>query len=143
MSDSSLLFDAIENGDAQKLIELLASDDAVKTDASDKHGRTLLRVCAEQGNVNVLNVLLARTKLRCEVNKLDEHGQTPLLVACLRSAENEDMIAALLLAGANPDIATEVGSRAMRLCFTAVKQKRWEARCLLSYASIAIEGAKS
>lgn len=71
------LWIAAAAGQTDQVHDLLCS--GVPADFPDEHGRSPLHAAIEGGRLTVANILLAEGAL---VNRQDEDGVTPLLVAC-------------------------------------------------------------
>jgi uncharacterized protein len=75
-------------------------------DRQDSQGWTPLHFAAQEWSVPVASVLIAKGAL---VDLKDGHGNTPLWRAVFNSRGRGDLIALLLKAGADPDVANAHG----------------------------------
>ena len=89
---------------AQLLINRGATINARTTD-----GRTALHGAVIGRSLECVRLLISRG---ANVNAQDNNGETPLFYACLNQVIVPDIIEALVLAGANPRIASDSGNNA-------------------------------
>lgn len=99
-----------------RLINLVIEAGASVTD-SDARGWTALHFAAQQGVVAIAEELIRRGAM---VDAKDITGRTPLFVAVLNSMGRGDMIRALMVNGANPNIANEKGISPLSLAESIV-----------------------
>lgn len=97
-SGNSLLHDVGDNTVAQMLIERGAP-----VDVKNAEGKTALHIAAEKDNPALATLLLSKG---ATVNGRDHLGNTPL-----HFAQTNEVISALLNAGANPDLPNKAGVR--------------------------------
>ncbi len=107
------LFDAVTNGDVERVRELLAA--GADCDARDGEGATALMLAAYAGNLAVVKTLI---EAGADVNARGEGGWSPLMKAA-HNAELDrgfaDVAQALIDAGANVEAPIGFGVRPLML----------------------------
>lgn len=98
------LLEAVEKGDTDLVRKALAG--GVSPNCRDSGGGTPLHAAAFEGRGAIVTALLGAG---ANVNARTPDGATPLLLACATAVENEPIVAALLQAGADPDLAFTAG----------------------------------
>lgn len=98
--DAPALFEAVGEGDVEKIGELLEA--GVPVDAVNEDAATALILAAE-GEPSIIELLLSKG---CAVDRQDKEGKTALIAAV--QYEDPDIVQALLDAGASKDL-TDVG----------------------------------
>ncbi|MBN2269645.1 MAG: ankyrin repeat domain-containing protein [Sedimentisphaerales bacterium] len=93
------LWEIIDKGDTDKLLELLTSDYDVNQ--CDEYGTTLLDLAARKSSLEMIRILL---DAGAEINSFDSEGGTPLMGAV--EEHREDVVEFLLGQGADPNIGT-------------------------------------
>jgi ankyrin repeat protein len=90
------VLDMAREGDVERLAAYV--DGGVPVELTDAAGNTLLMLAAYHGQAAAVRVLVARGAL---VDALNDRGQSPLAGAVFKG--EDDVVAALLEAGADPD----------------------------------------
>lgn len=98
------LHDAIRNGDATVLADLLR-DGTADTTARDAKGRTALHIAAKMGRPDMVDLLLARKEV--DVDAADRHRSTPLHLAAMHG--RADCVERLLRRGASAEAVDDRG----------------------------------
>ena len=94
------IHDAIENGDIQKVQELLGNNPECVNEA-DGYSRTPLCWACYHGNLDIVKLLL-ENEVKESINIPDKDGRTPLFLACY--CDNLKMVKLLLENGAKESI---------------------------------------
>jgi ankyrin repeat protein len=90
------MFDLARAGDGDRLAAYV--DAGVPVNLTDAVGNTLVMLAAYHGHAPVVAALASRG---AEVNRVNDHGQSPLAGAVFK--DEPDVVRALLEAGADPD----------------------------------------
>ena len=93
------MFDLAREGDAERLMAYV--DSGVPADLTDAAGNTLVMLGAYHGHPAVVDGLAKRG---ADVDRLNDRGQSPLAGAVFK--DEEEVVAALLSHGADPDIGS-------------------------------------
>ena len=104
--DSSFLFASIMSGNISQITMLLEKNEELREQLAtlrDKDGNTPLSVAVTAGHAPVVQLLVERFNM--EVNVLNNHNQTPLMIA--RARKNDFVIAYLKKHGAQEEPAAE------------------------------------
>ena len=115
LADGSLLHWAAKNGLAKTSKRLLAQSDggdtvAAELDATNSVGQTPLQVAADNGNAEIVRLLIAK---KAKLDHVDDDGSTALLIAA--TAGEAEVVAALLGAGADTAKLDSSGHSALHL----------------------------
>ncbi|MEJ7831817.1 MAG: ankyrin repeat domain-containing protein [Nocardioides sp.] len=90
------MLDLARNGQTERLLAYV--DAGVPTDLTDATGNTLVMLAAYHGHAPLVTGLATRG---ADVDRLNDRGQSPLAGAVFKG--EDDVIAALVAAGADPD----------------------------------------
>lgn len=114
-SGMSFIHYALENRDCPRLAEFLNTPELIAADkrtsllkARNNEGENIIHVAAREGRIEFLKALLGNLSLDEKnkyINKLDNNGQTPLLLAA--SYGHEEIVHVLLEKGAQHNITDE------------------------------------
>ena len=107
---ASDLFSAVDEGCSDDVAEALKTTTDVN--AKDKFGRTALHKAANKGNIEIVEMIIAKG---ADVNAKDIKGDTPLHAAAWK--ENEDLMKLLVENKADPKITNTYGQTAQEIVF--------------------------
>lgn len=93
------LFDMAREGSTERLAAYVEA--GAPADLTDAAGNTLLMLAAYHGHAGLVRELARRG---ADVDRLNDRGQSPLAGAVFKGAD--DVVAALLELGADPDVGT-------------------------------------
>lgn len=92
-------FDFARAGETERLLAYV--EQGVPANLTDATGNTLLMLAAHHGHAGTVDALAA---LGADPDRTNDRGQSPLASAIFK--REDDVVAALLLAGADPDVGT-------------------------------------
>ena len=98
---------AINNNANPEVIKFLIEQEGNSIDKKTHHSRTYLQWAAAQGNLEVVNFLIAKG---ADVNYKDSHGSDVITYAASAGNKNLAVYDALIKAGANPKVKNESGT---------------------------------
>ncbi len=101
-SKNKLLFQAVKNGDLDKIKRLLS--EGANVNAKDYYGKTPLHYAVDKGYLNIAKYLISKG---ANVNAKDDYGWTPLYYAFFDA--NLDMVKYLISKGANVNAKDDYG----------------------------------
>jgi uncharacterized protein len=98
---------AINNNANTDVIKFLIEQEGNSVDKKTHHSRTYLQWAAAQGNLDIVNFLIAKGS---DVNYKDSHGDNVITYAATSGNKNLAVYDTLIKAGANPKIKNENGT---------------------------------
>ncbi len=92
-------------------LKLLSKDIELEKDKKDLNQKTALFYAADEGNIDVVRVLVVEAKV--DINTQNKYGWTPLMLAA--DSEDIEMVKLLLESKANTDIKNDEGDTALQI----------------------------
>lgn len=112
---STAIMTAVQENMREQVECLLEKE--VNLQSTDENGDNVLIIAAQYASLELLELLLANDTIKAQINNQNELGQTPLMMAAARSADDESLLPILKLllnAGAKVSIEDNAGDKVFR-----------------------------